>query len=211
MRAAAAALLACGAIHAVVRYDVTFFAAAPAVFPEAAQPALPAPILPPDALTSLRRKEIALCIQSMLPIWIAWKRCIPTSQRRWMACRRLPWTGSPASEIYFIAVLVMHVAGSERFWIGEKAGAMPANRDRASEFRGADNAAVLRQVLDESLTQAHAVLAALESGGFDASAGTHHDGKPIDVVWGRSGTSLNMSPWSDIQLTRSRWLATTSA
>lgn len=45
VRAAAVTLLARSAIHAVVRYDVTFFAAAPAVFPEAAQPALPAPIL----------------------------------------------------------------------------------------------------------------------------------------------------------------------
>ena len=45
VRSAAAALLARGAIHAVVRYNVTFFAAAPAVFPEAVQPALPAPTL----------------------------------------------------------------------------------------------------------------------------------------------------------------------
>jgi hypothetical protein len=45
VRAAAASLLARSAIHAVVRYDVTFFAAAPAVFPEALHPALPAPAL----------------------------------------------------------------------------------------------------------------------------------------------------------------------
>ena len=44
VRAAAAALLARGAIHAVVRYSVVFYVVAPAVFPTTAQSSLPASI-----------------------------------------------------------------------------------------------------------------------------------------------------------------------
>ncbi len=123
----------------------------------------------------------------------------------------LDW--SPAPDVNCIAVLVMHIAGSERFWIGEKAGAMPANRDRASEFRArSDSATALRQVLDESLAQAHAVLAALDPADLTRSTGTHHDGKPIDVAWALWHELEHVAMHvGHIQITRSWWLATASA
>ena len=45
----------------------------------------------------------------------------------------LDW--SPGADLNSIAVLATHVAGAERFWIGERVGGQPAHRDRDSEFR----------------------------------------------------------------------------
>ncbi len=49
-----------------------------------------------------------------------------------LPAQALDW--SPAPEVNSVAVLVAHVCGSEHFWIGEKVGGMPAQRDRDAEF-----------------------------------------------------------------------------
>ena len=123
----------------------------------------------------------------------------------------LDW--SPAPEVNSITVLVAHIAGSERFWIGEKAGAVPANRDRASEFHTqSDNAAALQQLLDDSLAQARSVLAALEPADLTRSAGAHRDGKAIDVAWALWHELEHVAMHvGHIQITRSWWLAATPA
>ena len=118
----------------------------------------------------------------------------------------LDWT--PAPETNSIAVLATHIAGSERFWIGERAGGVPANRDRASEFRAhSQDAAALRAVLAASLAQAQTVLAALDPIDLTRSAGSHRD-RPIDVAWALwhalEHVALHVG---HIQLTRSWWLA----
>lgn len=41
----------------------------------------------------------------------------------------------PAPEANSIAVIATHVAGAERFWIGEVVGGRPAQRDRDAEFQ----------------------------------------------------------------------------
>ncbi len=45
----------------------------------------------------------------------------------------LDW--SPDPEINSVAVLVTHVAGSERYWIGEMAGGRPAQRSSSPRVR----------------------------------------------------------------------------
>lgn len=54
----------------------------------------------------------------------------------------LDWT--PGPDMNSQCVLVVHVTGSTRFWVGEVAAGIPANRDRAAEFRasGLDEAAL---------------------------------------------------------------------
>lgn len=123
----------------------------------------------------------------------------------------LDW--SPALEVNSIAVLVAHIAGSERFWIGEKAGAVPANRDRASEFRTqSDDVGALQQLLDDSLAQARSVLAALEPADLTRSAGAHRDGKAIDVAWALWHELEHVAMHvGHIQITRSWWLAAAPA
>ncbi len=41
---------------------------------------------------------------------------------------------SPGPEFNSIAILLRHLAGSERWWIGEAIGDVPSNRERKTEF-----------------------------------------------------------------------------
>ena len=119
----------------------------------------------------------------------------------------LDW--SPAAETNSIAVLVTHIAGSERFWIGEKAGGIPAGRDRASEFRvHSEDAAALCSLLEESLALARTVLAGLTPADLERSAGLYRD-QPVDAAWALwhalEHAAIHVG---HIQLTRAWWLAT---
>ncbi len=72
----------------------------------------------------------------------------------------LDW--SPGPEMNSLAVLITHVAGAERYWIGDVAGQDPSGRDRTSEFRTAGQTATdLLARLEASLAHAHGVLAQL--------------------------------------------------
>lgn len=72
----------------------------------------------------------------------------------------LDW--SPGPEMNSIAVLVVHTAGAERYWIGDIIGQDPSGRVRAQEFatRGLAEAA-LRERLQTALAHSQGVLAAL--------------------------------------------------
>ena len=69
----------------------------------------------------------------------------------------LDWV--PGAEMNSICVLVYHITGAERFWIGDVAVNEPSNRDRNAEFkvRGLGEA-FLRGRLDDSYGYATAVL-----------------------------------------------------
>jgi hypothetical protein len=69
----------------------------------------------------------------------------------------LAW--SPGPEMNSIAVLAVHVAGAERYLIGELVGGEPSGRNRAAEFetRGGE-AAELRARLATTLVHARSVL-----------------------------------------------------
>ena len=41
----------------------------------------------------------------------------------------------PGDDIPSIGILVTHIAGAERYWIGDVAGGSPSERDRDAEFR----------------------------------------------------------------------------
>src|SRR5690606_8899837 len=61
-----------------------------------------------------------------------------------------------------LAVTAHHMAGSERFWVGEAAGGRPAQRDREAEFRAtASSAAELTALLAEALAVSTEALGAL--------------------------------------------------
>ena len=61
-----------------------------------------------------------------------------------------------------LAMTVAHMAGSERFWVGEVAGERPAHRDRDAEFRvTAAGAEDLKALLDQALTVTRETLSAM--------------------------------------------------
>ncbi len=94
----------------------------------------------------------------------------------------LDW--SPAPEVNSVAVLVTHVCGSERFWIGEKVGGLPAHRVRAAEFTVHGlNGAELAAMLDATLEIAGSVLEALVLDDLPRAAGVASNGFAYDVAW----------------------------
>ncbi len=61
-----------------------------------------------------------------------------------------PIEGTDGHTTNSLAALATHVAGSERFWIGEVIGGLPAGRDRDAEFAvWVGDPAELLQRLDE--------------------------------------------------------------
>jgi uncharacterized damage-inducible protein DinB len=72
----------------------------------------------------------------------------------------LDWV--PGPEMNSIAVLVVHTAGAERYWIGDVAGGQPSGRDRPAEFQtqGLDETDLVSH-LDDALAESEKILAQL--------------------------------------------------
>jgi len=65
----------------------------------------------------------------------------------------------PGADMNSISVLVFHLTGAERYWIGDVAAQDPAERDREAEFRVHDvGVDVLKKRLSDNLEYARAVL-----------------------------------------------------
>lgn len=91
---------------------------------------------------------------------------------------------SPAADVNSVAVLLTHVAGSERFWFGEKVGGISAQRDRSAEFKvlGADRIELVA-LLDAALGLAAQVMERLSPSDLSRPAGVAGNGTPYDVAW----------------------------
>lgn len=69
----------------------------------------------------------------------------------------LDW--SPGKDMNSISVLVVHLTGAERFWIGDVAAQEPSNRNRESEFKVKGlGTEILKKRLDEALSYAKVTL-----------------------------------------------------
>ena len=78
----------------------------------------------------------------------------------------LDWV--PGADMNSICVLVYHITGAERFWIGDVAMQEPSNRDRDSEFKVKNlGETFLRKRLDDSFAYATAALEKLTLPDFE--------------------------------------------
>jgi uncharacterized damage-inducible protein DinB len=117
----------------------------------------------------------------------------------------LDWT--PAPDTNSIAALVTHVAGAERFWIGDMAAQMPSNRDREAEFRagGLDEAA-LRQRLAQADDFARQAIESLTLADLDAERRSPRTDRTFTAGWALlhalEHTAMHLG---HIQLTRQLW------
>jgi uncharacterized damage-inducible protein DinB len=93
----------------------------------------------------------------------------------------LDW--KPGPEMNSIAVLIYHLTGAERYWIGDVAGETPTGRDRAAEFNvhavGLDT---LKSRLEENLAFVRNVVEKLSLASL-AEARTSRDGRSVTVAW----------------------------
>ena len=116
----------------------------------------------------------------------------------------LDWV--PGQDMNSIAVLLAHITGSVRYWIGDIAAQQPSNRDRAAEFRVrgmevdffrkrlADNLEYARNVLDKMSLQD------LESTRLSG------DGRELTVAWALlHALEHATSHLGQIQITRQLW------
>ncbi len=93
----------------------------------------------------------------------------------------LDW--KPGTDMNSIAVLIYHLTGAERYWIGDIAGQTPSGRDREAEFEvnslGLDT---LKSRLNESLDHGRKVMEKLSLADLAATR-TAPDGRTFTVAW----------------------------
>jgi hypothetical protein len=78
----------------------------------------------------------------------------------------LDWT--PNTGMNSMCILIVHTAGSLRYWVGEMIGGETCQRDRQSEFQVKDlSSGELHTVLYDALATAKSVLATLDITRFD--------------------------------------------
>ena len=117
----------------------------------------------------------------------------------------LDWT--PGPEMNSLHILAVHVAGSERYWIGDVAGCDPSGRDRDAEFRssGLDTHALI-DLLDRTLSHSRAVLEGLELADLEELRLSPRDGRQVTAAWclahALEHTALHLG---HMEITRQLW------
>jgi hypothetical protein len=117
----------------------------------------------------------------------------------------LDWTLGPDTNS--LCVLVVHLTGAERYWIGDVVAQEPSGRDRQAEFRARGlDAGALRERLGDTLDFCQRVLEGLTTGDLAAPRVSPRDGREFTVGWALAHalehTALHLG---HIQITRQLW------
>lgn len=135
------------------------------------------------------RGQIASIVQTLPPEALNWR----------------PDEGSDDHATNSVAVLAMHAAGAEHFWLGEVVGGLPATRDRATEFETmVTDTAVLLQTLDKVAQQTRTVLEAVTQADLDGSRPARDRDVPVRwaILHVIDHTALHLG---HIQITTQLW------
>ena len=122
----------------------------------------------------------------------------------------LDWV--PGQDMNSISVLLAHVTGSERYWIGDIAAQEPSNRDRDAEFRvrGVE-ADVFRKRLADNLEYARNVVDKMNLQDLESTRVSPSNGREYTVAWALlhalEHATLHLG---QIQITRQLWEQTQS-
>ena len=117
----------------------------------------------------------------------------------------LDWT--PGHDMNSISVLVFHLTGAERFWIGDVAAQDPTERDRDAEFRVHDvEMDVLKKRLANNLEYSRNVLDKMEIQDLETTRLSARDGREFTVAWALLHALEHATVHlGQIQLTRQLW------
>jgi hypothetical protein len=111
----------------------------------------------------------------------------------------LDW--SPGVGMNSLCVLAVHVAGSERYWIGDVVAGEPSGRDREAEFRSkALDAKSLLDRLDACLAYIRGVLEGLHLEDLGRMCFASPDGRALAHVLAHTGIHAGHA-----QMTRQMW------
>ncbi len=113
----------------------------------------------------------------------------------------------PGPDMNSISVLVFHLTGAERYWIGDVAAQDPTARDRDAEFKvhevGVD---VLKKRLTDNMEYERAALEKLAIQDLETTRVSPRDGREFTVAWALihalEHSTLHLG---QIQLTRQLW------
>jgi uncharacterized damage-inducible protein DinB len=113
----------------------------------------------------------------------------------------------PGEGMNSLAVMVVHVAGSERYWIGDVVMGESSNRDREAEFRASGlEVSQLNQRLDESYKYAKGAMARLYLKDLDRQCLSPSSGKTFSAAWALlhalDHAAIHLG---HVQLTRQLW------
>lgn len=117
----------------------------------------------------------------------------------------LDWV--PGQDMNSISVLLAHITGSERYWIGDIAAQESSNRDRDAEFRvrGVE-ADVFRKKLADNLEYARNVLEKMSIQDLESTRVSPGNGREYTVAWALihalEHATLHLG---QIQITRQLW------
>lgn len=117
----------------------------------------------------------------------------------------LDWVPGPGANS--LCALAVHVAGAERYWIGEVVGRDPSHRDRLAEFRahGLDAAALITRLAD-ALDHSCSVLEGLMLVELEGERISSRDGRRVRVAWALAqALSHTAEHLGQMQLTRQLW------
>lgn len=114
-------------------------------------------------------------------------------------------TFKPGQGFNSISTIITHVAGSQKWWIGEVLAGRDMQRDRDAEFRAVDDdPSVLIGRLDDSATLVREILETVTSEMLDQTR--LYRGEPVTVRWiltrVLTHTALHVG---HIQITRQLW------
>jgi uncharacterized damage-inducible protein DinB len=94
----------------------------------------------------------------------------------------LDWVAGP--EMNSFSVLVFHLTGAERYWIGDVAAQDPSDRDRDAEFKVHDvGMDALKARLEDSLTYARKTLEKMTIQDLEILRTSPRNGRQFTVAW----------------------------
>ena len=113
----------------------------------------------------------------------------------------------PGPDMNSISVLVFHLTGAERYWIGDVAAQDPTERDRDAEFKVHEvEVDVLKKRLTDNTEYARIALEKFTIQDLEATRVSARDGREFTMAWALNHalehSTLHLG---QIQLTRQLW------
>ena len=117
----------------------------------------------------------------------------------------LDWILGP--DMNSISVLVFHLTGAERYWIGDVAAQDPTVRDRDAEFKVDEvSVDVLKKRLTDNMEYERAALEKLTIQDLETTRVSPRDGREFTVAWALlHALEHDTLHLGQIQLTRQLW------
>ena len=119
--------------------------------------------------------------------------------------KALDWVSGP--DMNSISVMIFHLTGAERYWIGDIAAQESSNRDREAEFKVHDvTMDVLKKRLDDNLVYARTALEKFTLQDLETLRVVPRDGSKVTVAWALLHALEHMTlHLGHIQITRQLW------